>query len=86
MRDELEYVVVETYDHARAGVSLLRNEVGARHILCRLPAQSETRRIRAHYGFSMKDGVISGSISGGIPRSTWAGCQAVPSRACALVI
>ena len=30
MRDELEYVVVETYDHARAGVSLLRNEVGGR--------------------------------------------------------
>ena len=30
MREELEYVVVETYDHARAGVSLLRNEVGGR--------------------------------------------------------
>ncbi|HEY1481880.1 MAG TPA: hypothetical protein VGF19_04070, partial [Candidatus Acidoferrum sp.] len=30
MRDELEYVVVETYDHARAGVSMLQNEVGGR--------------------------------------------------------
>jgi len=30
MRDELEYVVVETYDHARAGVHLLQNEVGGR--------------------------------------------------------
>ena len=30
LRDELEYVVVETYDHARAGVSLLREEVGGR--------------------------------------------------------
>jgi chromosome segregation protein len=30
MRDELEYVVVETYDHARAGVSMLREEVGGR--------------------------------------------------------
>jgi len=30
MRDELEYVVVESYDHAREGVSLLRNEVGGR--------------------------------------------------------
>jgi len=30
LRDELEYVVVETYDYARAGVSLLRNEVGGR--------------------------------------------------------
>ena len=30
LRDELEYVVVETYDHARAGVTLLRDEVGGR--------------------------------------------------------
>src|SRR5260370_8692832 len=30
LRDELEYIVVETYDHARAGVSLLRDEVGGR--------------------------------------------------------
>jgi len=30
LREELEYVVVETYDHARAGVSMLREEVGGR--------------------------------------------------------
>jgi chromosome segregation protein len=30
LRDELEYVVVETYDHARAGISMLREEVGGR--------------------------------------------------------
>jgi chromosome segregation protein len=30
LRDELEYIVVETFDHARAGVSLLRDEVGGR--------------------------------------------------------
>jgi chromosome segregation protein len=30
LREELEYVVVETYDHARAGVSMLRDEVGGR--------------------------------------------------------
>jgi chromosome segregation protein len=30
LRDELEYVVVESFDHARAGVNLLRNEVGGR--------------------------------------------------------
>ncbi|MGA2810854.1 MAG: chromosome segregation protein SMC [Candidatus Acidiferrum sp.] len=30
LREELEFVVVETYDHARAGVSLLRDEVGGR--------------------------------------------------------
>jgi chromosome segregation protein len=30
LREELEYVVVETYDHARAGVHMLREEVGGR--------------------------------------------------------
>ena len=30
LRDELEYIVVETFDHARAGVTLLREEVGGR--------------------------------------------------------
>ena len=30
LRDELEYVVVETFDHARAGIDILRDEVGGR--------------------------------------------------------
>ena len=30
LRDELEYVVVESFDHARAGVTLLREEMGGR--------------------------------------------------------
>ena len=30
LRDELEYVVVESFDQARAGVALLRNEMGGR--------------------------------------------------------
>ena len=30
LRDELEYVVVETFDHARTGVSMLREELGGR--------------------------------------------------------
>ena len=30
LRDELEYVVVESFDHARAGISLLRDEMGGR--------------------------------------------------------
>ncbi len=30
LRDELEYVVVETFDHARAGIQMLREEVGGR--------------------------------------------------------
>jgi chromosome segregation protein len=30
LRDELEYVVVESFDHARAGIALLRDEFGGR--------------------------------------------------------
>jgi chromosome segregation protein len=30
LRDELEYVVVESFDQARAGISLLRDEMGGR--------------------------------------------------------
>ncbi len=30
LRDELEYVVVQTFDHAHAGIALLRDEVGGR--------------------------------------------------------
>ncbi len=30
LREELEYVVVETFEHARAGIALLRDEVGGR--------------------------------------------------------
>ncbi len=30
LSEELEYVVVETFDHARAGIAMLRNEVGGR--------------------------------------------------------
>jgi chromosome segregation protein len=30
LRDELEYVVVESFDHARAGIALLRDEMGGR--------------------------------------------------------
>jgi chromosome segregation protein len=30
LREELQYVVVETFDHARAGIAMLREEVGGR--------------------------------------------------------
>ncbi|MFI5057082.1 MAG: chromosome segregation protein SMC [Candidatus Acidiferrales bacterium] len=60
LREELEYVVVETYDHARAGVSLLRNEVGGRATFfvdslrnLRLPEYAPIVNFRA------EDGVIS---------------------------
>ena len=39
LRDEFEYVVVETFDHARAGIALLREEFGGRAtFLVGLPA------------------------------------------------
>jgi chromosome segregation protein len=60
LRDELEYVVVETYDHARAGVSLLRDEVGGRATFfvdslrnLRLPEYEPI------INFRLEDGVIS---------------------------
>jgi chromosome segregation protein len=60
LREELEYVVVETYDHARAGVSLLRNEVGGRATFfvdslrnLRLPEYEPI------INFRIEDGVIS---------------------------
>jgi chromosome segregation protein len=61
LRDELEYVVVETFDHARAGVSLLRDEVGGRATffvdsLRNLRPSSEYEPI---VNFRVEDGVIS---------------------------
>jgi len=61
LRDELEYVVVETYDHARAGVSMLREEVGGRATffvdsLRNLRLSSEYEPI---VNFRPEDGVIS---------------------------
>lgn len=60
LRDELEYVVVETYDHARAGVSLLRDEVGGRATFF----VDSTRNLRIEeyepiVNFRAEDGVIS---------------------------
>jgi chromosome segregation protein len=61
LRDELEYVVVETYDHARAGISMLRDEVGGRATffvdsLRNLRLSSEYEPI---VNFRAEDGVIS---------------------------
>src|SRR5262249_24208948 len=60
LRDELEYVVVETYDHARAGVSMLREEVGGRATFfvdsLRNLRLSEYEPIA---NFRVEDGVIS---------------------------
>jgi chromosome segregation protein len=61
LRDELEYVVVETYDHARAGVSLLRDEVGGRATF--FVDSLRNLRLSSDYepivNFRAEDGVIS---------------------------
>jgi chromosome segregation protein len=61
LRDELEYVVVETYDHARAGVSMLRDEVGGRATF--FVDSLRNLRLSAEYepivNFRIEDGVIS---------------------------
>jgi chromosome segregation protein len=61
LRDELEYIVVETYDHARAGVSMLRDEVGGRATffvdsLRNLRLSSEYEPI---VNFRAEDGILS---------------------------
>jgi chromosome segregation protein len=59
--DELEYVVVETYDHARAGVSMLRDEVGGRATF--FVDSLRNLRLASEYepivNFRPEDGVIS---------------------------
>jgi chromosome segregation protein len=60
LRDELEYIVVETFDHARAGISLLRDEVGGRATFFvdsvrQLPRPAETASIP----FSGDDRVVA---------------------------
>jgi len=61
LRDELEYVVVETYDHARAGVSMLRDEVGGRATF--FVDSLRNLRLSSEYepvvNFRPEDGVIS---------------------------
>ncbi len=61
LRDELEYVVVETYDHARAGVSMLRDEVGGRATF--FVDSLRNLRLSSDYepivNFRLEDGVIS---------------------------
>ena len=60
LRDELEYVVVETFDHARAGISMLREEVGGRATFFvdsvrRLPQPADVEALP----FSSADGVVA---------------------------
>ena len=61
LRDELEFVVVETFDHARTGISMLRDEVGGRATffvdsLRNLRLENEYEPIA---NFHREDGVIS---------------------------
>src|SRR5260370_1033954 len=61
LRDELEYVVGETYGHGRAGVSMLRDEVGGRATF--FVASLRNLRLSSEYepivNFRAEDGVIS---------------------------
>ncbi len=61
LRDELEYIVVETFDHARAGVSMLRDEVGGRATF--FVDSLRNLRLSSDYepiaNFRAEDGVIS---------------------------
>src|SRR5438445_12953627 len=61
LRDELEYVVVETYGHARVGVSMLRDEVGGRATF--FVDSLRDLRLSSEYdpiaNFRAEDGVIS---------------------------
>jgi chromosome segregation protein len=62
LRDELEYVVVQTYDHARAGVSLLREEVGGRATFFVDSLRSLNLRLDEYEpiaNFRVEDGVVS---------------------------
>jgi chromosome segregation protein len=62
LRDELEYVVVQTYDHARAGVSLLRDEVGGRATFFVDSLRSLNLRLDEYEpiaNFRVEDGVVS---------------------------
>jgi chromosome segregation protein len=60
LRDELQYVVVETFDHARAGVSLLREEVGGRATFFVDSLQSlRLTEYEPIVHFRVEDGVIS---------------------------
>ena len=83
LRDELEYVVVETYDHARAGVSMLREEVGGRATFF----VDSLRNLKLDeyepiIHFRAEDGVISRLDKlVEISRSPWSGSKAVPSPA-----
>jgi chromosome segregation protein len=61
LRDELEFVVVETFDHARTGISMLRDEVGGRATffvdsLRNLRPENEFEPVA---NFHADDGVIS---------------------------
>jgi chromosome segregation protein len=61
LRDELEFVVVETFDHARTGISMLRDEVGGRATF--FVDSLRNQRLENEYepiaNFQREDGVIS---------------------------
>ena len=81
LRDELEYVVVETFDVARAGIALLaRRSRRARHVLRGFAAQAEPAAERTGRAVRNRKGNrLAPRPPGGIPRSTGSGREAVPA-------
>ena len=61
LRDELEFVVVETFDHARTGISMLRDEVGGRatFFVDSLRNLKPSNEYESIVNFRLDDGVIS---------------------------
>ena len=59
LREELEYVVVESFDHARAGVALLRDEMGGRATFFVDSAAHSRRRQDAKSSASMPGDFIA---------------------------
>ena len=81
LRDELEYVVVETFDHARAGIALLREEVGGRatFFVDSLRNLNLTASEPAS-AFASEPAVVSRlDQPGGISRPTGRGRKAIPA-------
>ena len=87
LRDELEYVVVETFDVARAGIAMLREDVGGRATFF-VDSLRKLNIAVQRTGCSLRDRKANrfpARSPGGIPRSSRPGSEAIPAPA-AIVI
>ena len=77
LRDELEYVVVESFDQARAGIGLLRDEMGGRATFFVDSLNKLTAPRAGGRCFPARAGWRAGAAGspGGIPRAAGPGCE-----------